>query len=353
MILEKIKKKKLLPLDEYIDFCLYKFRESYYQKKTCFGRDNDFVTSPHISSIFSEMLAIWIVLFWNKIKQPKSINILELGPGDGIMSKDIISSLDKIGFFKGKVNYFLLEKSKSLKKIQKDNLKDKKNIYWINNLKKFKRDNLIILSNEFFDALPVKQFVKKNNSWYEKFVVFNNKNNLNFLLKKTKFNNMKDVQKIYNLKKNKFIEYSPILEGLVKDIAKILKIKNSIFLTIDYGEYSEICNDTVQAIHKNNKSHVLKNIGDSDITYQVNFFHLIKLFRKKNLHVINFISQSKFLKSLGILERYQFAKKYLEKKKQVYLDIAIDRLLSPSKMGNLFKVLIVSNKHNINFKHDI
>ena len=112
MILEKIKKKKILPLDEYIDFCLYKFKESYYQKKIHFGRNGDFVTSPHVSSIFSEMLAIWIVLFWNKIKQPKTINILELGPGDGTMSKDIISSLSKINFFKGKINYFLLEKSK-------------------------------------------------------------------------------------------------------------------------------------------------------------------------------------------------------------------------------------------------
>ena len=109
MILEKIKKKKILPLDQYIDFCLYKFKESYYQKKTKFGHGGDFVTSPHVSSIFSEMIAIWIVLFWNKIKKPKTLNILELGPGDGTMGKDIISSLGKINFFKSKVNYYFLE----------------------------------------------------------------------------------------------------------------------------------------------------------------------------------------------------------------------------------------------------
>ena len=353
MILEKIKKKKILPLDEYIDFCLYKFKESYYQKKIHFGRNGDFVTSPHVSSIFSEMLAIWIVLFWNKIKQPKTINILELGPGDGTMSKDIISSLSKINFFKGKINYFLLEKSKSLKKIQKEKQKKEKNIYWINSLKNFKKDNLVIVSNEFFDALPIKQFVKINKSWFEKFVVYNNDCNIDFSLKKTKLGTMRNVKKIYNLEINKFIEHPPILEELIKDISNTLKIKNSIFLTIDYGEYSETCNDTIQGIYKNNKSHILKNIGDSDITYQVNFFHLIKLFKKNKLHLVDFSSQSKFLKKLGIVERVQSAKNYIEEKQQNTLDIAVSRLLSPSQMGSLFKVLVISNKHNINFKYDI
>ena len=110
MILEKIKKKKILPLDQYIDFCLYKFKEAIIKKNS--NSNLDFVTSPHVSSIFSEMIAIWIVLFWNKIKKPKTLNILELGPGDGTMGKDIISSLGKINFFKSKVNYYFLEKSK-------------------------------------------------------------------------------------------------------------------------------------------------------------------------------------------------------------------------------------------------
>ena len=222
MILEKIKKKKILPLDQYIDFCLYKFKESYYQKKTKFGHGGDFVTSPHVSSIFSEMIAIWIVLFWNKIKKPKTLNILELGPGDGTMGKDIISSLGKINFFKSKVNYYFLEKSKSLKKIQKNTLKNEKNIYWIDNLKDFKKkDNLIILGNEFFDALPVKQFSKSGDSWFEKYVFFNKKKHLSFVFKKAKLESIRRIEKIYNLKINKFIEYPLILEKLIKRISDL------------------------------------------------------------------------------------------------------------------------------------
>ena len=354
MILEKIKKKKILPLDQYIDFCLYKFKQSYYQKKTKFGHGGDFVTSPHVSSIFSEMIAIWIVLFWNKIKKPKTLNILELGPGDGTMGKDIISSLGKINFFKSNVNYYFLEKSKSLKKIQKRNLKNEKNIYWIDNLKEFeKKDNLIILGNEFFDALPVKQFGKRGDSWFEKYVFFNKKKQLSFVFKKAKLESIRKIEKIYNLKINKFIEYPPILEKLIKNISDLLKNKNSIFLTIDYGEESRICNDTVQAIYKNKKSNILQNVGESDITYQVNFFHLIKLFKKNKLHLVEFTTQSNFLQKLGIKERAVNAKKNLKKNQQLLLDGALKRLLHPLEMGSLFKVLIISNQYNTDFKYDI
>jgi len=354
MILEKIKKKKILPLDQYIDFCLYKFKQSYYQKKTKFGHGGDFVTSPHVSSIFSEMIAIWIILFWNKIKKPKTLNILELGPGDGTMGKDIISSLGKINFFKSKVNYYFLEKSKSLKKIQKKNLKNEKNIYWIDNLKEFeKKDNLIILGNEFFDALPVKQFGKRGDSWFEKYVFFNKKKQLSFIFKKAKLESIRKIEKIYNLKINKFIEYPPILEKLIKNISDLLKNKNSIFLTIDYGEESRICNDTVQAIYKNKKSNILQNAGESDITYQVNFFHLIKLFKKNKLHLVEFTTQSNFLQKLGIKERAVNAKKNLKKNQQLLLDGALKRLLHPLEMGSLFKVLIISNQYNTDFKYDI
>ena len=354
MILEKIKKKKILPLDQYIDFCLYKFKQSYYQKKNKFGHGGDFVTSPHVSSIFSEMIAIWIILFWNKIKKPKTLNILELGPGDGTMGKDIISSLGKINFFKSNVNYYFLEKSKSLKKIQKKNLKNEKNIYWIDNLKEFeKKDNLIILGNEFFDALPVKQFGKRGDSWFEKYVFFNKKKQLSFVFKKAKLESIRKIEKIYNLKINKFIEYPPILEKLIKNISDLLKNKNSIFLTIDYGEESRICNDTVQAIYKNKKSNILQNVGESDITYQVNFFHLIKLFKKNKLHLVEFTTQSNFLQKLGIKERAVNAKKNLKKNQQLLLDGALKRLLHPLEMGSLFKVLIISNQYNTDFKYDI
>jgi len=356
MILTEIKKKKTLPLDEYINYCLYKFKNSYYQKKKKFGHSGDFVTSPHISSIFSEMLSVWLLTFWDQINKPKTLNILELGPGDGTMSKDILNSLSKFSFFKSKINYYLLETSISLKKEQKIKLNDEKNIFWIKNLKNFRKKNLAVISNEFFDALPVKQLLKKRNTWLEKNVFFNKSTNkLDYILKKPKINLMKQIKNIYNLDINNFIEFSPNLENIIRDISKILMGKNSIFLTIDYGNYSETCNDTVQAICNNRKAILLKNIGDSDITYQINFFHIIKLFKNYKLNIVDFATQSQFLQRLGVKERFAQAAKYLNPIDHKKLRDSVARLLHPSQMGDLFKVLIVSKtiKNNQNLQYDI
>jgi NADH dehydrogenase [ubiquinone] 1 alpha subcomplex assembly factor 7 len=343
MIKEKIKKNKVLPLDQFINFCLYKFKDSYYQKKKFFGHKGDFVTSPHISSIFSEILAIWIMMFCKKKDLGKELNILELGPGDGTMAYDILSTLHKLNLFKYKINYFLLEKSLSLKKQQKIKLAKYNNVNWIENLNKYNKKNTVIISNEFFDALPIKQFLKKNNQWFEKYVSYNkNSNKFEFINVKASSKLIKKVKNIYNLKINNFIEFCPKFESLINKISKILKLKNSIFLAIDYGENSELCNDTLQAIYKNKKNNILKNLGNSDITYNVNFYHLIKLFKKNKLYFHNFMTQSKFLQQYGIMERLSTAPPANKKLNFENLKKSIFRLIHPDQMGNLFKVLIVS-----------
>jgi len=99
-LLEKIiNKKKFIPLNQFINIALYDKKLGYYQNKKIFGRGGDFITSPVISSIFSEMISVWIVSYWIYIKKPKKINILELGPGNGLMIKQIMNSIKKIKTF--------------------------------------------------------------------------------------------------------------------------------------------------------------------------------------------------------------------------------------------------------------
>ena len=282
-------------------------------------------------------------MFCKRTNLSKELNILELGPGDGTMAYDILSTLRKLNLFKYKINYFLLEKSTSLRKQQKIKLAKYNNVNWIENLNKYNKKNTVIISNEFFDALPIKQFLKKNDQWYEKYVCYNkNSNKFEFLNIKASSKLIKKIKNIYNLKINNFIEFCPKFENLINKISKILKLKNSIFLAIDYGENSELCNDTLQAIYKNKKNNILKNIGNSDITYNVNFSHLIKLFKKNKLYFHDFMTQSKFLQKYGIMERLTTAPQTNEKFNFENLKKSIFRLIHPDQMGNLFKVLIVS-----------
>ena len=156
----KISNNKHISFDKFVDIALYHKKTGYYMKKNPFGKDGDFITAPNISILFSEMLAIWCIAFWEHLGYTKKINIIELGAGNGEMMFQMIKVFERFNKFRDSSNYFILEKSQFLKKIQKKKLNSRK-ITWLNSINKLKDGPNIFLANEFFDALPIKQFIKK------------------------------------------------------------------------------------------------------------------------------------------------------------------------------------------------
>jgi NADH dehydrogenase [ubiquinone] 1 alpha subcomplex assembly factor 7 len=345
--LEKlIYKKKNIPLDKFIDIALYNKQLGYYENKKIFSRDGDFITSPFISSIFSEMISIWIVSYWIYLKKPKKINILELGPGNGLMINQIINSLKKIKTFDANFNIYLHEKSESLIKVQKENLNNFKNIVWIKNINKIKQYPTIIIANEFFDAFPIKQFFKINSNWHEQYISFKN-NMKKIIYYKNKINNnyLKKYSKFFNINKSKIIEYPVKIENYLNSISKIIKKNNGIFLTFDYGYSDIVGKNTLRAIKKHKIVDLLKEYTDCDITFDINFNILKNIFKKNNVRCIGAVSQNFFLQKLGIMERAS----QIVKKQNVIgskdLILSINKLINPKEMGNTFKALAFCNKN--------
>ena len=155
-----LKKKHNLPLDKFINFSLYNKKHGYYMKKNKFGKQGDFITAPNISRLFSEMIAVWIVSFWQSLKCPKKFNLIELGAGNGEMMKIFLESFQNFPVFLNSCNILIHEKSPSLIKVQKKKL-NKFKIKWISKIKKINKDPSIFIANEFFDAMAIKQFKKK------------------------------------------------------------------------------------------------------------------------------------------------------------------------------------------------
>ncbi len=153
--------RKLIPLDLYLEKILYDKNIGYYEKKNPFGVDGDYITAPNISNIFCEMIAVWLVSFWENLKKPKKINIIEMGAGNGEMIYQIIRSSKMFPQFFKSCKFLIYEKSKSLKNIQQKKLKSY-DVSWINKLDNIKTAPTLFIGNEFFDALPIKQFVKIN-----------------------------------------------------------------------------------------------------------------------------------------------------------------------------------------------
>ena len=158
-----------IPLDKFIDNALYHPKNGYYMQKFPFGKKGDFITSPNISNIFSEMIFLWIISYWEKFHAGKNINIVELGAGNGEMMFQIIGSARRFKKFYNKCNFSIYEKSNKLIKVQKEKLK-KYEVKWIKNLNILKNKPTIFFGNEFLDALPIKQFINYNNIWYERYI---------------------------------------------------------------------------------------------------------------------------------------------------------------------------------------
>jgi len=344
----KISNNKHISFDKFVDIALYHKKTGYYMKKNPFGKDGDFITAPNISILFSEMLAIWCIAFWEHLGYPKKINIIELGAGNGEMMCQMIKVFERFNKFKDSSNYFILEKSQFLKKIQKKKLNSYK-ITWLNSINKLKNGPNIFLANEFFDALPIKQFIKKKNKWYEKSIKKNNINKFEFVNVITNIKNLEKKIEINLSKNQKIIEFSPLTYDYLNIISKKINTFQGGLLIVDYGYLKKKMRDSLQSIYKHKFNNILDNFSKSDITYNLNFFLLKKIVKKLNLKVAGLTSQRNFLTRLGILNRAEILAKNLQFSKKADIYYRIKRLIDRNFMGELFKVMFVTGK-NIKFK---
>ena len=340
------KRSKTLTVDKFFKNVLYEKKYGYYMSRIPFGEKGDFVTSPNISNLFSEIIAIWIINCWELFGKPKNFNIIELGPGDGSLVKILLQSFKKFPEFNKIKNIYLYEKSQYLKKIQKKTLQNK-DIKWIDTFNKIKKGPVIFFGNEFFDAIPIKQFKKIKNSLYEKNYTLDKNYKIKEIFKKASNADIKVIQSYKTLKNLKFIELPKLgFQELKKITNKISQLKGCL-LMIDYGYLKSNNQNTLQSVMKHKKNNLLSNLGKADITAHVNFALLNEFFTKNNLKIKKLISQKQFLEHMGIIERAKIISKKMKFSEQSNLYLRIKRLLSPNAMGELFKV-ILAHKSNIN-----
>ena len=346
----KFKLNKKIPVDKFLEKAMYQPRFGYYNNRVPFGKDGDFVTAPTISNLFSEILAIWIISAWEKFERPKVFNLVELGPGDGSLTRILIETFKKFPEFNKSVKIFLYEKSDLLINIQKKKI-EKKQIKWIKNYNSIKKGPVIFFGNEFFDAIPIKQFIVNNKQFLEKCYLFNEKGLIE-TYKKALRSDVSFVKSFDILKDQHFIEYPKLgFYELNKIIKKISALSGGILL-IDYGYLKPFNGNTLQTVMKNKKIQMNKlsnHIGEADVTYLVNFSLLKEFFKKKNLKVKNIVTQKFFLETMGIIERAKIIQKKMNNQQRKNMFLTLKRLLHKDLMGELFKVIFSYNSKKNSF----
>jgi NADH dehydrogenase [ubiquinone] 1 alpha subcomplex assembly factor 7 len=329
---------KKIPIDKFISNALYNKNHGYYFKKIPFGKNGDFITSPGITSLFSELIALWVVSLWEQLGRPKIFNVVELGPGNGQMCKTLIEVFKKFPVLFKSINIFLYEKSKTLEDLQKKNL-NKEKINWIKNFNKIKKGPVIFLGNEFFDALPIKQFKKIDNILYEQYVKLENNSKIKLILKKAESKIIIELKKYDLLKDQSFIEFPKQGLNELKLIVNTIKRLNGGLLLIDYGNLKQKNQNTLQSVKNHKANMIFNNVGNADITSLVNFNLIKKYLRKEKLDVNRIVTQEFFLKKMGIINRAEITSKRMNFKEKSDLYFRLQRLINPKQMGELFKVL--------------
>ena len=347
----KFKFEKPIPVDEFIENALYEPNKGYYNTKIPFGKKGDFVTAPTISNLFSEIIAVWVISTWEKLGKPKKFNFVELGPGDGSLAKVLVETFKKFPNFNKAINIFLYEKSNFLIKIQKQKLKNYR-VKWTKNFNQIKTGPIIFFGNEFFDAIPVKQFLYKDKSFMEKFYSISPNSKVKESYKKSDKRDTEKIKSFKTLKGLKFFEFPKMGLAEMDNIIKKIKNLSGGILLIDYGYIKSIKGSTLQAVKSNKKmdmKDLFKNIGKADITSLVNFTLLKEYYLKNNLKVKNIVSQKFFLEKMGIIERAKILEKKMTTKQKEYMYITLMRLLRRELMGELFKVIFAFKSEKNDF----
>ncbi len=317
----------------------------YYRTKNPIGKNSDFITAPEISQVFGELLAVYFLQIASTKKS--QIAFVEMGAGKGTLFCDILNSIKKLAqkniapavdFFE-RTTFFIIEINPILQKIQQKNLHEF-NVSWCESFSDFITKNsdreIFFLSNELFDCFAIDQFVLTEIGWRER-IIKGDKFILADFDKKIHDFVEKEIKALAPI--GAVFEYNLAAREFMAQLCEALKKQGGISINIDYGYTKNEFANTLQALKNHQKTNVLENVGDSDITSLVDFTSLQKIVQNFALNS-SLVSQAQFLQELGIEERRKILlTKNPEKKFEI--NSAIDRLIDLNQMGELFKCLII------------
>lgn len=335
------------PIDvgQFMNIALCHPEYGYYMKQDPFGAGGDFTTAPEISQMFGELIGAWVADLWLQMGKPTPFGLVECGPGRGTLMADIMRATGGVEGFHKACLIHLIEISPALKKLQAKAL-ELYNPTWHQSMGAVSTAYpLIILGNEFMDALPFRQLVNIDGGWAERVVT----RDLSFGLRPAGAELISYIpQKVQaTAKDGDVFEISPVRSAVMETICDTLKRASGAALLIDYGHTKAGTGDTFQALHKHEYVSVLDCIGDADLTSHVDFEALEQIAQKSDADLLPIVEQGTFLMSLGLGQRAQYLAGQSSDDLAENIKSALHRLSAPDQMGSLFKVMGLSYGHGL------
>ncbi|MDP9196355.1 MAG: class I SAM-dependent methyltransferase [Pseudomonadota bacterium] len=317
----------------------------YYRTRQPLGREGDFVTAPEITSLFGEMLGLWCVDTWEKVGRPDRFLLVEPGPGRGTLMADILRTMDRVSpECRRACQIHLVEISPLLRSLQQKALEDKDNISWHETLETVPEGPAILVANEFFDALPVRQLCRTATGWSEVHVGYTAEQGFHLVTDPRPSVAVALVpENLRSAPEGTVVEISPASWSIMQDLARRLKRNRGAALVIDYGHDSPRSGATLQALRNHQKVSAPGSPGECDLTAHVDFAALSRVAREEGVRTVGPVGQGEFLEALGIGARAQQVAAKLSDTKKKQLEQSVERLVHPDAMGQLFRVLGVAS----------
>ncbi|MEF2073272.1 class I SAM-dependent methyltransferase [Consotaella aegiceratis] len=351
-IAQRIRREGPVPLDTYWNLALYDRREGYYTSHMPFGRTGDFITAPEVSQMFGELLGAWMVAAWHGLGTPAPFVFAEIGPGRGTLMADMLRTVRQIDpAFLRAARITLVEVSDRLAEVQRTTLERfDLPVARVRTLAELEAGPLLLVGNELFDALAIRQFVHDGEGWQERRITVADDESFAFTACPL---HPEDRSLIEDLSgalpapaPGTILELAPARWRLAQATADRLRTSGGAALFIDYGHPAPAYGDTLQALRGHQTAEPLNDPGQADLTSHVEFGTLARIFAAAGLAVAPLAEQGQFLFDLGLRERASTLGTGQSKAEQAAIVAAAERLAGtgPGQMGRIFKVLAAATR---------
>ena len=333
-----------IPVAAFMTIALHDPEAGYYARHDPIGQAGDFITAPEISQIFGELIGLWCAKMWQRIGRPDPVVLGELGPGRGTLARDLLRAAATLPDFRRALRLYLVEASPRLRAAQRQLLAAAEPV-WMSRTEDLPAGPLLLVANEFLDALPVRQLVRGRIHWCERLVALDTEDGLVFAAGPE--NPALDLIVPEPLRRSAptgaIVEICPPALALAAALGRRLAAEPGAALFVDYGYFPSAPGSTLCGVHRHRSTSPLATPGSADLSAHVDFAAFAAAARGAGAAVFGPVPQRQFLAALGISERLAALRARATAAQRDDLENGVRRLLAPGEMGTLFKAVALAS----------
>ncbi len=342
-IARHIRRHEPISIAAFMAMALHDPRAGYYARHDPLGRAGDFITAPEISQIFGELIGLWCADLWQRVGRPDPIILAELGPGRGTLMADLLRAAATLPAFRRALRLYLVEASPVLRAEQQRRLAAAEPQF-VDSVEALPSGPLLVVANEFLDALPIRQLVRGHSQWAERLVGLDGDGRLAFVEgpeSPALILLVPDARR--EAPPGTIIEICPAAAALAATLGERFARSPGAALFVDYGYFPSRYGPTLSGLRQHQPVGVLHDPGDVDLSAHVDFAAVADAARTAGAAIWGPVPQSRFLAALGAEARLAALSVRASPEQQALLESGLRRLIDPAEMGTLFKAMAVTS----------